>query len=196
MTFPLTGQVHVQICTKISVNKFWRILNSMWTDLLNKKTHQEFLDTTSDLGSPTAADHRKFSVKLALHVCPVLVHLLFISVGDKAVHNMVLCPNLLLSNIRKIQLYFLFQQLFKSANHSRMVCICLHLTMESCYPSTYTYQKYICSESSILSRFNGWSKMVITSNHEWMLEVLNILCSLYIWCLPKAKVEAELLILF
>jgi len=86
--FPFIGQVHVQICTKISVKnkkqhnppkktptkqkktqtKNWCILNSTWTNLLNKKTCQEFLDTTSDLESPTAADHRKFSLKLILYM--------------------------------------------------------------------------------------------------------------------------------
>ena len=90
---------------------------------MGEMTCQEFLGTTSDLESSTAAEHQKFSVKLALYIFPVLVHLLFTSVGDKAVCDTV-CPDLLLSDIRKIQLVFLFQQLFKSGNHSRMVCIC------------------------------------------------------------------------
>lgn len=77
----------------------------MLTNLLKKKTHQEFLNTTSDLESPIDEDHRKFSVKVAVYICPVLVHLFFTS-GDKAMHNTVLCPDLLLSDIRKIQLGF------------------------------------------------------------------------------------------
>lgn len=166
MNFPFTGEVHIQICTKISVNKFWCILNSVWTNLLNE-THQEFLDTTSDLESPTAANPRKFSVKLALYICPVLVHLFFTSVGDKAVHNAVLCPDLL-SDIREIHLFLLFQQLFKSANHSRMVHIWLHLNDHRILLLLHLITRNICSKLSILSRFNGWNKMTITWNHCWM----------------------------
>lgn len=105
MNFAFTGQVHLQICTKISVNKFGCSHGVENTNLLNKKTHQEFLDVTSDLESPAAADHGR-SLKLVLYICPVLVRLLITSVGDKAVHNAVLCPDLLLSDIGKIQLFF------------------------------------------------------------------------------------------
>lgn len=81
--------------SQLHVNKF-----------IEKKTHQEFLDATSDLESPIGADH-KFSVKVAVCICPVLLHL-FVTSGDKAVHNTVLCPDLLLSDIRKIRHAFFF----------------------------------------------------------------------------------------
>lgn len=125
---------------------------------IEKKTHQEFLDATSDLESPIGADH-KFSVKVAVCICPVLVHL-FVTSGDKAVHNTVLCPDLLLSDIRKIQcafFFFCFSGYLKVQTIPRWhIYVCIWMTMESYYPSIYCYQN-IYSESPIFVQIK-WMK--------------------------------------
>lgn len=125
MNFAFTGQVHIQICTKISV-KFGCSHGVENTNLLNKKTHQEFLDVTSDLESPAAADHGR-SLKLVLYICPVLVRLLITLLETRQCimqFFVLICCYLILG---KSSCFFLFWQLFKSGNHSRMVCVCLHL---------------------------------------------------------------------
>lgn len=149
-------------------------------------THQEFLDATSVLESPTAADHRKFSVKLPMYICPDLVHLPFAFVGDKAVHNSVLCPDLLLCVIRKSICFFCSNP--NVQHYSKVqtipgwyVYVYIWMTMGFCYRFTYTYQIYT-RVSFILSRLNEWSKMVIISNQHWMntWSLKYSLCSLFV----------------
>lgn len=104
---PFPGQVCVQICTK-----------SVQTNCdVFLMPHEQIYCVRSPIKIPQclesapATAHRKFCVKSALYICPVLEHLLFTSAGDKAVHEAVLCPGLLLSEVRSIQLgLFLSQQ--------------------------------------------------------------------------------------